>query len=200
MKEYIEVWNSSFKLGESLSRNNYWAFVCLNFLCLVIIFQIITIFEIDYLFQIFMILFIFSSFSAGVRRMNDIKKPWFYLFIPFYNFILLIERSIEENEIQSSTSQISSYSFLLILLYSIIIGVINLLLPALIYKDNEISMYFVLIISAYSASISLLSFMILALADIFLKNKFTNYNLLIYFMILLLVSVITQFMFIKPEN
>jgi hypothetical protein len=85
MNEYIEVWNSSFKLKDSLSRKNYWSFVCVNFLCLVIILKAYSLFM---MFQLFPLLFLLS-FSAGIRRMNDIKKPWFYLFIPFYNLYLL---------------------------------------------------------------------------------------------------------------
>jgi hypothetical protein len=85
MNEYIEIWNSSFKLKDSLSRKNYWSFVFVNFLCLVIILKAYSLFM---MFQLFPLLFLLS-FSAGIRRMNDIKKPWFYLFIPFYNLYLL---------------------------------------------------------------------------------------------------------------
>jgi uncharacterized membrane protein YhaH (DUF805 family) len=200
MKEYIEVWNSSFKFEESLSRKSYWSFECVNFLCLVIIFRMMIVFEIDHLFQIFKLLFILSSFSAGIRRMNDIKKPWFYLFIPFYNFILLLEKSVDEHDIESLTPRINRYAFLELLFYSIMIGVINLLLPAFVYKDNEISMSFFLIISVYTGGMTFLSFIIFPLAAVFLKSKLTNYSLFIYFLLFLFFSVVIQFVFLQPDE
>lgn len=195
MKDYIEVWKSSFKLEESLARKSYWSFVGVNFLCLVIILKAYTLFII---FQLFPLLFLLSI-SAGIRRMNDIKKPWLYLFIPFYNFILLLEKSVDEQEIASAKPRINASAFLKLFFYSIMIGVINLL-PAFVYKDNEISMYFVLIISAYSASMAFLSFIIFPLATVFLKNKFTNYSLFIYFLLFLFISLVIRFFFLQPST
>jgi hypothetical protein len=199
-KDYCDIWKSMRIVDEPLSRRKYWLFVSVNFLCLIIIFRIMIIFEIDYLFQIFMLLFILSSFSAGIRRMNDIKKPWFYLFIPFYNFILLLEKSVNEHDIESLTPRINRYAFLELLSYSIMIGVINLFLPAFVYKDNESSLSLFLIISVYSVGMTFLSFMIFPLAAVFFKRKLTNYSLFIYFFLFLFFSVVIQFVFLQPNE
>lgn len=45
-----------------------------------------------FLIEVLWLLFIIATISSGIRRLNDLKKSWLFLFIPFYNLYLLAQK------------------------------------------------------------------------------------------------------------
>jgi hypothetical protein len=93
IQEYLCIWKSIFKLNEPLSRKSFWLFFGVNYLG----YMVCDFFSI-YFFNLFWLLFMGSSFLAGIKRMNDINLPWIYVLIPFYNLYLLTQKGVDKQD------------------------------------------------------------------------------------------------------
>ncbi|TRX30458.1 hypothetical protein FNW52_20160 [Flavobacterium sp. ZT3R18] len=117
-------------------------------------------------------------FSAGIKRMNDIKKPWFYLFIPFYSFVLLLKKGEDEKYIKSQTTYINRYAFFKLLFISITIGLMNLVL--FISLCHTKSMQAGICSLVYSSFLIVLSLIIFTIQVYYFKKKATNDSIYAY--------------------
>ncbi|OXA85887.1 hypothetical protein SAMN06265346_11724 [Flavobacterium hercynium] len=91
LDKYVLVWKSIFNLNESMSRKDFWQFVLFNYLCYFVVSYLFS-FWTYYFFNLLFLVFIISLILTGIKRLNDIHLPWPYLFFPFYNLYLLVQK------------------------------------------------------------------------------------------------------------
>lgn len=140
-KRYLHNWKNSFNVKDKISREDFWVFLVVNYV--ILIFLLIAINGLaelcdsdsnifDYINIIISVFFIVPIISAGIRRLNDINKPKYYLLIPFYNIFLLAQKGMISNK---TTRNTFPHKFLVrIILGTILIGVINTI-TSLLFLD-----------------------------------------------------------------
>lgn len=101
--EYVLNWKSMFSLNESMSRRDFWQFVLLNYLCYIFISYVFRFWS-YYFSDLVFFVFLISLILAGIRRLNDLQLPWTYLFIPFYNLYLLLQKGVDKENPEYSGS------------------------------------------------------------------------------------------------
>mgnify|MGYP003476089396 CR=1 FL=1 len=128
IEEYLNVWRSSLKIEESLSRKSFWMFFGINYVGFGVLAFIFESSENELflgLFQLIYFGYLLALLSAGMRRMNDIKKPIGYVFVPLYNFYLCLLPSFNEDKVASPNHSLRLIMFLKIVMLSFLIGVIS---------------------------------------------------------------------------
>lgn len=87
MTEYIDMWKRSFDFEGWSSRKEYWMPVLIN-LIVSFVLSLLCQFIGTYIpIIIYNILFIVPSISISVRRLHDINKSGFWMFISFVPLI-----------------------------------------------------------------------------------------------------------------
>ncbi len=112
LSSYSTGWKKSFDYAGRANRSDYWWFVLLNSIILIVLqgLGIALLLNasdnplgsiVDTLWKIYLVAQIFPSLSLAVRRMNDIGKGWVWLlinFVPciggFWFIYLLIQPSV----------------------------------------------------------------------------------------------------------
>lgn len=87
---YIEVFQKYAVFQGRASRSEYWYFFLFNFIFIIIISLIDT--KTQTISAIYNLLVFIPSLAVGVRRIHDVNKSGWFLFIPIYNLILLIRK------------------------------------------------------------------------------------------------------------
>ncbi|MFD2910128.1 hypothetical protein ACFSX9_15465 [Flavobacterium ardleyense] len=197
LNEYVDIW-SNFKTQIKLtSRGDYWFFVLVNY-ALLTIFQ--HFFQDHYYLELLLIIgFVITTICIGFGRMNDIKKPIYFLFIPLYNLYLLLQPTAKNKStatiesLQEGTMSNANFTavetvpiqkkmfFLKFLIASIALAMLHLKIN-LTYEENvindelaEILVYLVSII------IFIASFLALFILHQVLKKGISSSSLIIYF-------------------
>jgi uncharacterized membrane protein YhaH (DUF805 family) len=190
---YIDTWKSIFKLDETLSRKKFWIFVLANFCLFCTVMTISTDnFQVDF-FELIYYPFIFSTIFVGIRRMNDIRQPWYYLFVPLLNIYLFLQPRKTElneqndtNELNKNKENLSLKSFLKIVLVSILIGFLNFMLVFCL-DPRDLNLSYVLLIGA--ASSIPMSLIIMLLFCVSSKTETTSEKIGIYGLITFVICV-----------
>jgi len=89
MNWYLEVLKKYFVFSGRARRKEYWYFVLFNIIAFVVLINIdqaINIPEVSIIFQVFSIGIIIPGFAVAVRRLHDIGKSGWFLFIIFIPF------------------------------------------------------------------------------------------------------------------
>jgi uncharacterized membrane protein YhaH (DUF805 family) len=183
VKEYLEVWKSILKYKEYISRKSFFAFVCVNYFCFLIINGISEFSENQVLHNMIgylLVLFVLSSILAGIKSMNAIKE------------------GVDWQNTESLTPRMNGYDFLKLLLISIAIGLINFLLALTNDKNTSLNCAYILLI--YCVCLIPLSFMIFSLGVIFFKKEVSNSTLLLYFILFLSLSLIIQIFILQFDS
>jgi hypothetical protein len=118
------------------------------------------------------------------------------LFIPLYNFVLLLEKGVDESNAESLKSRINGFDFLKLLFFSIVIGLVNLLL-ACVLPDHNTSFYHDYVLLIYCACLIPLSLIIFPLLTVIFKKKITRDSLFNYFLLFLFFSSIITFLLLQ---
>ncbi|MBE0392326.1 DUF805 domain-containing protein [Flavobacterium sp. PL002] len=189
IEEYLKTWKSFFELESLLSRKNYWVYVSVNFLFLILLIRMLDFLQNEILDQMLLLIYFLVLISAGIRRMNDIKKRWFYIFIPFYNFVLLLEKSVNDSNPESFNLLNCVVVFFKLLLYSLVVGVVNFLI-GLLGPFNNSAPYKDYIVLIYCVCLIPLFIVLFYLLTIIFKNKITKDSLFSYFLYFLFFSCV----------
>lgn len=135
IEEYLNVWRSSLKIEESLSRKSFWMFFGINYAGLQVLVFIVRSIEIELFFGLIPLIVIgfhLALLSAGIRRMNDIKRPISFIFIPLYNIYLCLLPSSEKDAVVNPNRITSISKIFKLHLASSLIGVLGFISIALI--------------------------------------------------------------------
>ena len=108
-KYFIEVFTKNFaNFNGRARRKEYWMFFLFNFLIAYGLQVVAMVLGENggIIFAIVAILYAFASLipsiAVAVRRMHDVGKDWWYIFIPIYNLILCCtEGERRENQYRS---------------------------------------------------------------------------------------------------
>lgn len=96
MRWYINVIKKTLVFEGRSSRKEYWMFYLINFIILFVLGFIEGLISTPdqegsiKIAQVYYLLILIPSVAAGVRRMHDVGKSGFNLFIPIYNLVLLV--------------------------------------------------------------------------------------------------------------
>ena len=145
-------------------------------------------------------------FTSGLRRMNDIEKPGYFLFLPFYNIHLLLQAGnaekttfINKNEDNFQNDKGFRFiTFLKVFIASISVGILNLLIIGVVSDSlytnmNDGIIYMLIIISAVIVPFSFI-------VNGTICSCKSNYILLKCFLLTLLLSVLTTAIFLYFAN
>jgi uncharacterized membrane protein YhaH (DUF805 family) len=184
MEEYFDGWRNIFNINDIVTRKQFWKFVCINYFFLALFyFFVYEVLHIDYEFYFVQILLLFSIISMGIRRMNDIELPWYYLFIPIFNIYLLFQEGHfelvdekVEGEHSASNNTLTIKLFFKILAASLVIGVLNLIMSFVFYSSNINAAYLSLIVTTSSIPISFLLLLVLLFLS---KKEATNEKIIV---------------------
>jgi uncharacterized membrane protein YhaH (DUF805 family) len=210
VNEYLDIWRSFFNYKESLSRKKFWLFNALNYIGFSILIIICIIssenwFELFFENQIdradFIDLFQFGIhlifqllslvlFSTGIRRINDINKSPGYIFVPLYNFYLCLLPKFDEDAVANPNHSLKASTFLKIVLFSFLIGVICFLTIAHIDFGGGYGALFVYAIVICVFVNTIIITMFILLIYVFKKNKIETIHLTFYFIIVGVLAVI----------
>jgi uncharacterized membrane protein YhaH (DUF805 family) len=183
MEEYFDGWRNFINTNDNTNRKQFWIFFGVNFSLMMLFFYIVEeILKIN-ISVLFPELFFWTSLIAiGIRRMNDLEQPWYFLFIPFYNFYLLVQKGkfeYEENTIEVEQINLKTplgvKSFFKIVLASIIIGVIYLITTLTTPGGENLDIH--LMLNVFSIPVSLI---IMLLFSVFSKSEITNLKIIFY--------------------
>lgn len=161
MKEYVDLWKSIFDVVKPIAKKYFILFAAINFLCVLIIYQI-------------------AEFSENKNLIITITNFFFFLTFMF-------------GAIKSKIPKITRKIFGRILLAAILIGFLNALqVFGNIDIDNQgygivLIMLVCIIVYPIFVTISILIF------NVFKKDQISNLELVIYFVILLCITMmVTQ--------
>jgi len=90
MTQYISMWKNFFNFKDRTTRKGYWMaflFHVIASLILSVLAQIVSVLGI--LSGLYALAALIPFLAMAIRRIRDAGKPWFFIFIPIYNFILL---------------------------------------------------------------------------------------------------------------
>jgi len=90
VNSYISVWKGIIDFRGRTSRADYWYFVFVNVIIAIIL---MVLSSSSRLFSVLYYAYTYAmcvpSLAAGIRRLHDIGKRWYFWLIPFYNIYLL---------------------------------------------------------------------------------------------------------------
>ena len=102
MNWYLKVIGQYADFGGRARRKEFWIFLLFNMIFaygLQILASVIEVPALLFLAIIYTFSVLIPSIAVSVRRMHDVGKSGWYLFIPIYSFLLaLIEGEREENQ------------------------------------------------------------------------------------------------------
>lgn len=206
-ERYINIWQNFNKYIVKSNKSDFWTFLIINYLVFICISSIMFLIDWYLLINICQLIFIVITISIGIGRMNDIKKPVYLLFVPFYNLYLLAQDSVIEIEdskvIQKEISSVEDLvrpnkiikkklSFLKSILVAVLIGVFNLVIT-LFYAENVCNnMYVAFIVMALGALVTFLAFVGIIIIDTNLKKGFSEDQLMLFtFLSAIVFTIIT---------
>ena len=91
MNWYLEVLKKYAVFNGRARRKEYWMFFLIHILISIVIGVISGLIDIPILATIYSLAVLIPNISAMVRRLHDVNKEWWYIFIPIYSFILLCQ-------------------------------------------------------------------------------------------------------------
>lgn len=191
----MKIWRSIFDYGHLLSRSHFWLFIIVNFISIFVILEICEFLENNDFTGLFYWLFILSTINAGIQRMNDIKKPRYYLFVPLYNIFLLLQKGVVNEE--EPKTHVSGFDLIKIFLYSILIWVLNVILVVALY--DSYSMNDIVLVPMFSGFWTLLFLIIFVIQVDHFKKEISNKNLFTYFLQFILSSSIITLLIITQS-
>ena len=105
MHYYIEVLKKYAVFKGRATRKEYWMFVLFNFLAVLALGIVESIFGAGtgtsgegILVNVYQWAILLPSLAVAVRRMHDVGKSGWYILIPIYNFILTLRKSEAGNK------------------------------------------------------------------------------------------------------
>lgn len=94
MNEYLLMWKNFFNFKDRTSVRGYWMAILFNIIAILILGVLISISEVFFiLYLIYILAILIPSLSLSVRRLHDINKSGFWVFItcvPFIGAILYL--------------------------------------------------------------------------------------------------------------
>ena len=105
MQEYLNMWRNYLNFSDRTSRRGFW----MASLCNLVVAGILALMAAMMPFLFFFLMFyslavIVPEFSISVRRLRDVGKKWYYVFLPFIPvigsavlIITLCRRSVEDD-------------------------------------------------------------------------------------------------------
>ncbi len=108
-KEYLAMWKNATNFLARTNVRGYWMAVLVNITIIVVLSFIgIRILNSNFLYNIYAVVVLIPSLAITVRRLNDIGKEWYWIFIGLipiagwiYMIWLLSQPSIPENGIST---------------------------------------------------------------------------------------------------
>lgn len=95
----IHFLKSIFSFSGRASRSEFWLFLLMVIIGLLIFGYLGEVLDFRMLSMIFGAVMVIPFFTIGMRRMHDVGKSGFFIFIPVYNFFLaLTEGQPETNK------------------------------------------------------------------------------------------------------
>ena len=88
MNWYLKVLKQYSDFNGRARRKEYWMFLLFNVLIVFAIGLIEGLLDLSGLGGIYQLAVFIPSLAVGMRRMHDVGKPGWYVFIPIYNLIL----------------------------------------------------------------------------------------------------------------
>ena len=88
---YLIVWRKYAQFTGRARRSEYWYFTLFNILAMfawIMVIAIIRIETLGILFALYILAAVLPTLAVRVRRMHDVGKSGWYIFIPFYNLLL----------------------------------------------------------------------------------------------------------------
>ncbi len=90
MKYYIKVLQNYANFSGRARRSEYWYFVLFNFIIAFVIGLIELQLKSTLLLNIYILAVLVPGIAVAVRRMHDLGKSGWFIFIPIYNLILVL--------------------------------------------------------------------------------------------------------------
>lgn len=88
MEWYVKVLKNYATFSGRARRKEYWMFCLFNVIISAVIGFIGGLINIPMLVNVYSLAVLLPSIAVAVRRMHDVGKEWYFLFIPIYNLIL----------------------------------------------------------------------------------------------------------------
>lgn len=176
IEEYLNTWKTIFKIAEPLSRKNFWIFLVLNYISLMIvtlIVEFLQLYNLSIAVSCLTIVFYLSTILAIIKIFNNKQMP------------------LSENGIANSLPIIDFKFFMKLLFASIMIGVVNGLL-ILILNSNSMNLIYVLFI--YCISLIPISFIVFLIIAVRSNKEMTTMSLVNYYLIVLGISCFGNFL------
>lgn len=83
MTQYINLWKNAFNFKGVATRSDFWLAMLVNFIAVIVLSVIGSIIETQVLYIIYIVALIIPYIAVVVRRMHDIGKSGFWIFITF---------------------------------------------------------------------------------------------------------------------
>lgn len=92
---YIRALRDYANFSGRTKRGEYWYFMLIHVSIIILISLICGLINCNVIGLFYFLATLIPFLSAGVRRMHDVNKDWWYLLIPIYNFVLALTASTE---------------------------------------------------------------------------------------------------------
>jgi len=88
MDYYVKVLQNYATFSGRARRSEFWSFFLINFIISFALGFILGLIKLNFIASLYSLAVLVPSIAVGVRRMQDIGKPGWYIIIPIYNIIL----------------------------------------------------------------------------------------------------------------
>ena len=85
---YVKVLKNYTTFSGRARRAEYWNFVLINFLAVIVVSIVSAIIKVPVLVYAYELAVLLPSIAVGIRRMHDVNKSGWFLLIPLYNLYL----------------------------------------------------------------------------------------------------------------
>ncbi len=88
MEYYLKVLQNYATFSGRARRSEFWYFALVNCIIIYGLGFILGLIKLGFIVNLYSFAVLVPSLAVGVRRMQDVGKPGWYIIIPFYNLIL----------------------------------------------------------------------------------------------------------------
>lgn len=88
MQYFFKAFQNFANFNGRARRKEYWYFVLFNVIVSVLVAVISDAIRVPVIYLVYVLIALLPGLAVGIRRMHDVGKSGWFIFIPFYNLVL----------------------------------------------------------------------------------------------------------------
>ena len=92
MQYFFKAFQNFSNFNGRARRKEYWYFVLFNVIVSVLVAVISDAIRVPAIYLVYVLIALLPGLAVGIRRMHDVGKSGWFIFIPFYNLVLTMTK------------------------------------------------------------------------------------------------------------